>query len=155
MEDLKSWGLLLLFVSAGSLIYCFLLPSGSVSKMAKSVISIAFVCVAFMPLTSLAQLITDTDFSFSEVLPSEDFRPYVEQSARQETEKIISGCVRKYTSVPYETEIFINIGEDLGIRIEYIRLVFSAKPQFEDDIVQAIYSQLGIIPDVRVEMASG
>ena len=39
MEEIKNWGLMLLFVSAGCMIYYFLLPSGNVSKTAKTAVS--------------------------------------------------------------------------------------------------------------------
>ena len=155
MEELKSWGGLMLFVSAGSLIYCFLLPLGSVSKIAKSVISIVFICAAFMPVADIAKLFPDVDFPSREEAQTADFSAYVEDAARSEIEKIIHDCVRKHTFVPYETEIFINIDEDFGIRIEYVRLIFSAAPQYEENIREELTQKIGIIPDIRVDLTGG
>lgn len=155
MEELKSWGGLLLFVSAGSLIYCFLLPAGAVSKIAKSVISVVFICAAFMPLSGLMNIFSDAEWNFTDEAEEADFSGFVEESARSEIEKIIHDCVRKYTSVPYDTEIFINITDDLGIRIEYVRLIFSASPLNEEGIRDELTQALGIIPDIRVELTGG
>ena len=152
MEELKSWGGLMLFVSAGSLIYCFLLPLGSVSKIAKSVISIVFICAAFMPVADIAKLFPDVDFPSREEAQTADFSAYVEDAARSEIEKIIHDCVRKHTFVPYETEIFINKTEDGGINIEYVGITFEARPQYEEKLRDALYEALGIIPVIRVEL---
>lgn len=152
MEEIKSWGLLMLFVSAGSLIYCFLLPSGAVSRAAKSVISIVLVCTLLSPVLKIYEAFSGAQFSFSEPPATSDYGSVIEDSAKAEIEKIISDCVRQFTSVPYETEIFINIGEDYGINIEYVRLIFSATPQFEENITKTIYERLGIFPDIRVEL---
>ncbi len=155
MEQLKSWGLLMLFASAGSLIYCFLLPSGAVSKMAKAVISLVLVCTLLMPALEIYESLSGIDFQLLDAPVTEDHNSLIEESARAELEKIINGCVRKFTTVPYESEIFINIGEDFGISIEYVKLIFSAVPQSEEDIIDAVYESTGIFPDIRVEMTGG
>ena len=155
MEEIKSWGLLMLFVSAGSLIYCFLLPSGAVSRAAKSVISIVLVCTLLSPVLKIYDAFSGAQFSFSEPPTASDYSSIIEDSARSEIEKIISDSVRQFTSVPYETEIFINIGEDYGINIEYVRLTFSAAPQYEESITRTLYERLGIFPDIRVELTGG
>lgn len=152
MEELKSWGLLLLFVSIGSLIYCFLLPGGAVSKTAKAVISIALMSLVFSPLFSVAGNISGYSFDFPDSYESEDYSYYVKEQARLATEAVIGDTVRKFTSVPYKTEIFININADNSIDIEYVGITFSAKPQHEKELIDALSEALGIIPHIKVDM---
>lgn len=152
MEELKNWGLLLLFVSAGSLICCFLLPSGAVSKSAKAIISIVTLSVVFFPLFSVFGSFSDEDFNLSGSYESEDYNSYVVESVKAAAEDVISDTVRKFTNVPYETEIFVNKSTDGGINIEYVGISFSAKPQYEEKLTEALFEALGIIPDIRVEL---
>ncbi len=151
MEELKNWGLLMLFVSAGSLIYCFLLPSGSVSRIAKAVISITVMVAVFLPLFDVFESFSDLDFSFGTPPESEDFGDYFEEQGKAAVEAIIKDTVRKFTNVPYKTEIFIDKTDDMSINIEYVGITFSAKPEFEKEMRDALFEALGIIPDIRVE----
>lgn len=155
MEELKSWGLLLLFLSAGSLIYCFLLPSGSVSKTAKAVISVALMSLIFMPLFSVFSSFGTEDFGLSGEYETEDYVGFLEESVRTAAEEVIKNTVRKFTTVPYKTEIFINKTAEGNINIEYVGITFSAVPQYREKLSDALYEALGIIPDIRVELTDG
>lgn len=152
MEELKNWGLLLLFLSAGSLIYCFLLPSGTVSKTAKSVISVVLMSLVFLPLFSAFGNMNSDDFGLSGEYETENYDYFLEESVRTAAEEVIRTTVRKFTAVPYKTEIFINKTEDGGINIEYAGITFEARPQYEEKLRDALYEALGIIPDIRVEL---
>ncbi len=152
MEEIKNWGLMLLFVSAGSLIYCFLLPAGAVSKAAKSVISIVLMSLVFLPLFSAFGLLSREDFNFSGSYETEDYNSYLEESVKTVTQGVIKETVRKFTNVPYKTEIFVNKNENGNINIEYVGITFSAKPQFEKEMTEALTGALGIIPHIRVEL---
>ena len=152
MEDIKSWGLLLIFVSMGSLIYCFLLPSGAVSKTAKSVISIVLMSLVFFPLFSAVGNIPEYDFDLSDSIESEDYNYLIKEQVKTATEEVIRDTVRKFTYVPYKTEIFVNINPDNSIHIEYVGITFSAKPQYEAELTDALYTALGIIPHIKVDM---
>lgn len=152
MEALRDWGLLLLFLSAGSLIYCFLLPSGTVSKTAKAVISVVLMSLVFLPLFSAFGNISTEDFGLSGEYETENYDYFLEESVRASVNDVIRTAVRKFTAVPYKTEIFINKTEDGNINIEYVGITFEAKPQFEDELCDALSEALGIIPDIRVEL---
>jgi len=152
MAELKNWGLLLLFLSAGSLIYCFLLPSGTVSKTAKSVISVVLMSLVFLPLFSAFGNMNSDEFGLSGEYETENYDYFLEESVRTAAEEVIRTTVRKFTAVPYKTEIFINKTEDGSINIEYVGITFEAKPQFEEKLGDALYEALGIIPDIRVEL---
>ena len=152
MESLKSWGLGLLFLSAGSLIYCFLLPSGAVSTTAKAVISVVLMSIVFMPLFSVFATEDLGDFIPSGEYETENYDYFLEESVRSAAESVIKETVRKFTTVPYKTEIFINKTEDGSINIEYVGITFEARPQFEEKLRDALYEALGIIPVIRVEL---
>ena len=152
MEELKEWGLLLLFLSAGSLIYCFLLPSGSVSKAAKSVISVVIMSLIFIPLFSALGSFDSEEFILSGEYETENYDSYLEEGVRTAVEEVIRNTVRKFTAVPYKTEIFINKTENGDINIEYAGITFEAKPQYEEKLRDALFDALGIMPDIRVEL---
>lgn len=151
MEKIKEWGLLLLFVCAGSLIYCFLLPSGNISKTVKSVISVivlSSVCIPLTAATGKGNILPD----FSENSPEipDMYDSYV-STARAAVEMVIAETVKKFTNVSYETDIIIDKSEDGSINIGYIGIIFSAAPGHQGDLRDALYENLGIMPDIRVE----
>ena len=154
MEAIKNWGLLLLFLSAGSVIYCFLLPSGAVSRLSKSVISIVVIFSLFMPLFSVFKGISGTELDLSVSSGEENLIYYFEAEGKRAVEEIIRRTVRKFTTVPYTTEIFINIENETDINIEYVGITFSALPQFQKEIEDELLKNLGIIPHIRVELLS-
>lgn len=154
MENLKSWGILLLFISAGSLIYCFLLPSGGISKTAKAVLSVCVLSCVCFPLFGVFSSFTDGKISFSPVVQIEDYEDIYITSARASAEALVKEIIRKYTTVPYKTEIFIDKTDDGSINIEYVGITFSAKPQHEKEMREALYNALLIVPDIKVEYIS-
>lgn len=154
MEELKNWGIMLIFISSGTLIYCFLLPSGNISKTAKTVLSICVLSLVCMPMFGVFSSFSDMDTVFYEPPEIEDYGDIYIESAKNATENLIKEIVRKYTSVPYKTEIFIDKTEDSSINIEYVGITFSAKPQHEKDMREALYDALLIIPDIKVELVS-
>lgn len=154
MEELKNWGFLLLFISAGSLIYCFLLPSGGVSKTAKSVISVAVIISLSLPLFNVFGNFSAESFIFEEAPEIENYDEHIIEAARNAVENTVHETVIKYTTVPYETEIFIDNNKENGINIEYVGIVFSAEPQREKELREALFDALGIMADIRVEYIS-
>lgn len=155
MENIRSWALMLIFISAGSLIYCFLLPSGNVSKTAKSVISLVVLSSVCLPVFGAFSSFESNDFSFSSPPPVYDFDDVLLQTVKTETENIIRETVIKYTNVPYKTEILIDKTEDGSININYVGITFSAKPQREKEIREALFERLSLMPDIKVEYVSG
>lgn len=151
MDDIKSWGLILVFVSAGCMIYYFLLPSGSVSKTAKAVLSSLVFGVICMPLFSVIISVPDMSFEFSSAPDMEDFDGFVLSQARKATESIIEECIKKYTDEEYKTEIFIDISDDSFINISKVNIIFQVRPAHEKDIRQELYDKLGIMPDIFTE----
>lgn len=151
MEAIKNWGLMLLFVSAGSIIYCFLLPSGNISKTAKSVMSVVILSCICMPVFGVFTAFRGSDFSFSQPPEVSEPEDAVKKQAENAVNTVIREIIRKYTTVPYETEIFIDKTEDNSINIEYIGIIFSAKPQNEKEIREALYDAFSLMPDIRVE----
>ena len=154
MPEIKAWGLMLLFISAGSLIYCFLLPSGSISKTAKSVVSITVLSAVFFPLFGAFSDFSALVPEFDSELQTEGFEDYALNEARRAVEEVIDEVIKKYTSVPHKTEIFIDKTEDSGINIEYVGVIFSAEPQQKEELRQALFEALGIMPDIKVEYVS-
>ncbi len=154
MEEIKNWGLLLLFISAGTLIYCFLMPSASVSKSVKSVISLVTVSVCIFPLFNVLEGFRNTDISFSEPPSVESLDEYIIQQVKTAAENTVRETVKKYTHVSYKTEIFVNKTENGSIDIEYVGIIFSAYPDREDELRKALYEALSIMPDIKVELLS-
>ncbi len=151
MEELQSWGLLLLYMSAGSLIYCFLLPSGSVSKTAKSVISLCVTVSLSLPLFNTLGKLKGTDFSFEIPAEIREYDSYIISSAEAAVEELIKEKVLEFTNVPYKTEIIIDKVENGSINIGYVSLIFSAKPLREEELRDALFQVLGVPIDIRVE----
>lgn len=154
MEELKNWGIMLIFVSSGTLIYCFLLPSGGVSKTAKSVLSVLVLFCVLFPMFGVYDAFSQGNINFLDAPEIEEYDDLYISSARAATESVIKETVRKYTTVPYKTEIFIDKTEDGSINIEYVGITFSAEPQKETELREALYDALLIIPDIKVEYVS-
>ena len=155
MEEIKSWGLMMVFLSVGSLIYCFLLPAGASSRLSKGVVGIVVIMTSLMPVFSLFGTLTREKLSFSDGPEAADYSDFFEEQAKNAIEEIIKNTVRKYTVVPYKTEIFINNDDTGYINIDYVGITFSAKPQYEKELTAELVSALGIIPQIRVEAADG
>lgn len=152
MESIKNWGMLLLFVCAGSLIYCFLIPNGNISKTVKSVISVLVLTSVCSPLISavgeLSSFIPDEKAKENEI---RDYSDEYIALARESVNTVIANTVKEFTSVAYKTDIGIDKTEDGSINIEYVGIIFQAKPEKEKELREAIYSQIGLMPDIKVE----
>lgn len=154
MESLKNWGLMLLFISAGSLIYCFLLPGGSVSKTARAVISACVIISLALPLADAFGSFHSDRFRIEEPPEINNYSSYFEKQTREVIEDRIQGVISRFTSVSYKTEILIDIDEMMNINIGYVKIVFSAEPQKKKELSDALFNELGIMPDIRAEYAS-
>ncbi len=154
MQNIRGWGLMLLFISAGSLIYCFLLPSGNISRTAKSVVSITVLSAVFFPLFGVFPDLSSFVPELDSELQTESFEDYALSQARTAVEDVIDGVIKNFTSVPHKCEIFIDKTGDGGINIEYVGVIFSAEPQKKEGLRQALFEALGIMPDIKVEYVS-
>lgn len=153
-EEIRNWGIMLLFVSSGSLIYCFLLPSGNISRTAKRVISITVLSIVLFPLMDIFVELPEIKTDISLQTETADYEDFVTAEAVRAVEELIAQVVKKYTSVPHRTEIFIDKTQDGSINIEYAGIVFSAEPQRKQQLREALFEALGIMPDIKVEYVS-
>lgn len=151
MDEIKNWGLMLVFVSAGCMIYYFLLPSGSVSKTAKSVLSVIILGVVCMPFFTALFSLPDASFDFSKAPEPENFDDMLISSAEKAVNNIIHDTVTKYTAEEYNTEIIIDISEDGSINIKQVNIIFNKRPSHEKDIRQELFDKLNIMPDIFTE----
>ena len=151
MEKLKEWAVLLLFLSAGSLIYCFLLPSGNISKTVKSIVSVVSLSLICMPLFGLNDFIKEPLFPEDTPPEIKDYSSYIKDEAKHRTEELIYSVIKKYTPVPCKIYAGIDINEDNCINIEYVSIVFSAHPDREKEIREELFRILGIMPIIKTE----
>ena len=154
--EIKRWVLALLFTSVCGMIYHFLLPSGSVSKTAKKIISLVMLCAVCMPVFGVFRagtLFPSIPEIFGEAEEAETSVPYAyyENAARYAIEEQCRETVGKYTSVPFEVTADVHISADGGIRIEHIRIVFDAQPEGKDGMTAELTALLGMVPDIRVD----
>lgn len=151
VDSVRNWGLMLVFVSAGCMIYYFLLPSGSVSKTAKTVLSAVVMGIICMPVFEVIISADDFSFDFSAAPAPQSFNELLTESAEEAVNSVISQTVKKYTDIEYKTEITIDISEDQYINISSVNIIFSVRPAHERDIRQELYEKLGIMPDIFTE----
>lgn len=151
MNTLKEWGLLFLFVCAGSLVYCFLIPSGNISKTVRSVVSVIVLMSVCIPVAGLFDTdIRDWDFiEKAETVP--DMGEVFAEEIKASVNELIADEIKKYTTVSYKTEIIIDKNEDGSINIGYIGIIFSCEPQRKNELREALFSVLGLMPDIRVD----
>lgn len=124
-EKLKTFSLLLVFVSAAGCVYYFLLPSGNISKTAKRILSVFLLSAAVFPLFSLFSSTGTGSLPFAEpaATAAADTEPLLretEAALRREAERI----VRNYTETPCEIRAEIHITEDYGINLERLTVTF-------------------------------
>lgn len=151
MDGIKSWGMLLLFISAGCFIYYFLLPSGNISKTARSILGITVLSVVCIPVFSVTDFLGNFDPEFGEPPAMISPDDYLRTEAENEINRIIENTVKNFTDISYKTEISIDINEETGINIEQIRVLFEKRPEKLREIKEALYEALSMIPDVKVE----
>ena len=155
-ELLRSFVLLLVFLSVTGGIYLYLLPEGGLSETAASVLSaVTLVCV-LSPLFGLAQRLKGFDFSFA--LPAEtaatDPAP-LEAAARETAERLIGETVRRYTDEPYRVELTVHTDADYRIDIQRVRLVFERRFPELTDLAYALRTALGADPEFEFGSEGG
>lgn len=151
MDGIKSWGLLLLFISAGCFIYYFLLPSGNISKTARSILGITVMSVVCIPIFSVTDFLGKVEPQFGEPPAMISPEDYLRTETENEINRIIGDTVKKFTDISYKTEINIDINEETGINIEQISVFFEKRPETLREIKEALYEALSIMPEVKVE----
>ncbi len=151
MEEIKNWGLMLLFVSAGCMIYYFLLPSGSVSKTAKTAVSAIILGVICLPVFGFGEY--SGSFSFEENDPprTESFDEMIIESAKTAVENIIDETLSAFGELEYRTEVFIDKNDDGSININRVNIIFARRPDNEREIREQLKEKLGIMPDIFTE----
>ena len=152
-ENIKSWALLLLFVSVGGYIYYYLLPSSSVSDTAKAVLCVFSLSAVCVPLFGAFSDINADIFDFESysTMNEEDALEFYAETARKTIEEKTLETVRQYTAVEYKLETDINISEDYSINIEYIRLIFEKEIGDTYDLSRALEEVFGFIPEITVQ----
>ncbi len=140
---------MMVFVSVAGFIYCFLLPAGGVSRMAKNLLSAIFLLLVLSPL-----------FSFiGQELPLQEqaSAAYTENGAlyaeavKTALGKEINETVSKYTDLPYTLLLDAHISEDRVISIDRVRLSFSSAPGDETALLNALTDLLGTAPELEVQ----
>lgn len=154
MENLKSWGLMLLYISAGCLIYFFLLPSGNISKSARSIIGIIVMSVVCMPLFSVSSVLESIKTDFSQPPGIINPEGVIIEATEKEINVLIEDILKNYTDISYKTEIIIDIDEEYGINIEQITVYFSRRPENIRELRLALFEKLSIMPEIKVESES-
>ena len=152
MEELKSWALLPLFVSAGCLICYYLLPASSVSKTARAVIAVVMLSAICLPLFSVAEKLGNTEFSFDSEEP-DTMAPFAfyEKAAERTAEKTASDIIKKYTAVPFVCSADADCTEDGTVELLRIVIVFDARPEGEKEMRAELLRETGLVPEIRVK----
>ncbi len=151
MEEIKNWGLMLLFVSAGCMIYYFLLPSGNVSKTAKTAVSAIILGVICLPVFSFGEKIGSFSFEEREMPETQSFDEMIISSAKKAVENIIDETLLQSGEYEYKTEVFIDKNEDGSINISKVNIIFTNRPENEKEIREELKEKLGIMPDIFTE----
>ena len=145
MEALKQLSLLLLFGSAAAMIVWFLLPSGGVSRTAKSVISVFMLLCALLPLYSFKNL-SWPRFSAASDAPEADYGELFTSAVKQALGAKVKEVVTKYTDVHYLIVAGVHINGDHSIEIEQVRIVFDYPVENAGALVADLTEALGLEP---------
>ena len=149
MQELKQFAVMLVFLSAAGLIYYFLLPSGRVSRTAKSILSVCFLLAALSPLFSLASNVSPV-FSFEESSIGSAFDGNVIDAAKAALVRQIESVIAGYTDTPCEVSVSAHIGEDHSIEIEQVNILFDAEIPDVGALKDALREALGFQPVLTV-----
>ena len=153
METLRSFSLMMVFVAFMSVIYYFLLPSGNISRTAKSVLSAVTLACVLIPLFSVFEGFTVFKNAYEPdggTISPERYSYFVKQG-KQAVDAVIEETVRKYTDIPYKTEIEVNISDDMSINIESVRIIFAERFEGMSDLMYELKNLLGIPPEASTE----
>ena len=154
MEILRTWALTLLFTAAGCFVFYFILPSGGLSKTAKSVISAVSLAAVMLPFFGIAGKLSDVSFDFSFTEPETDAVPeYYLTAAEEAVSSVVREIILEYTSVPCEISVSVHAGEGQEVIADRIVLIFSALPENADSIRDEIAAETMIIPEIKTESA--
>ena len=151
-EFLRSFVLMLIFLAVVGEIYLFLLPEGGLSETAAAVLSAVTLVCALSPLFGLAERLRDARFSFAPSVETQSADPALLAAAGEETvERVIEETLRQITDAPYRAELTVHIGEDYGIDIPSVRLVFARRFPEQAEAAAALRGALGIDPEFGFE----
>lgn len=146
---------MLLFVSVALAVAAFLIPSGRISKTAKSVLSVFMTFCVIAPVFGVigkngsGKELLDIFSGFESRDVTENGNALLNDAKERLTEAL-EGIVVKYTEIPFEISLFADIGEDFVIDIESVRITFSTRPENLDDIAFALEKELGFMPEFVV-----
>ena len=78
------------------------------------------------------------------------YQPYehYEEAARKLTEQTVENIIRKYTNVPFSSDIDIRRTDDGTIEILHVSVIFEALPEYKKELTEELQKELGIIPEI-------
>ena len=145
MDKLKSFALMLLFVSAALAAVTFLLPSGRISKSAKAVFSVFMTLCVVAPLFALLDI-----FSGFEAPDITENGSGFAAAAEEKIKDALGAEIDRRTDIPYNISLNTDIGGDFVINIESVRISFSERPENLDEIAFALEKELGFMPEFKL-----
>ncbi len=155
MDKIKSFALMLLFVSAALAAVTFLLPSGHISKSAKAALSVFMTLCVVAPVfgvigkNSDARALLDIFSGFDAPDVAENADAFA-KAAEEKITDALDAKITRLTDIPYNISLNTDIGEDFVINIERVRIQFSERPENLDEIAFALEKELGFMPEFEV-----
>ena len=155
MDKVKSFALMLLFVSVALAVATFLLPSGQISKTAKAVMSVFMIFCVASPVFGVIGKNGDgrellgifSGFAAPDITENADV--FAEEAA-EKIKETLGLQIKKFTDISYNISVFADIGEDYVINIERVRISFDVRPDNLEEIAFALEKELGFMPDFEV-----
>ena len=159
LQELRSAVMTLLFCAVCGLLFHFLLPEGSVSRTAKTLVCLIMLCAVCAPLFGVWEHLRgfESEGRIFAGFGERDTTFPVELYEREAAEAVKTVCgaiVGKYTDVPRRIDVDTHISEDGGMRIDRVRITFDALPEGKEKIEAEIAGECGVIPEIRVEAAN-
>ncbi len=155
-EKLKSFALMLLFVSAALAVTVFMLPSGRISKTAKSVLSVFMVFCVIAPVfgiigkNGVGRELADIFSGYSPPESSDNGEIMAEQ-AREQVAAALTEIIKNKTEIPFDISLDIDIGDDFIIDIKRVTVFFYSRPENLGDIAFTLEKELGFMPEFKVD----
>ena len=155
MDKLKSFALMLLFVSAALAAVTFLLPSGRISKSAKAVFSVFMTLCVVAPLFGVIgkngdpRALLDIFSGFEAPDITENGSRFA-AAAEEKIKNALGAEIDRRTDIPYNISLNTDIGGDFVINIESVRISFSERPENLDEIAFALEKELGFMPEFKL-----